>query len=124
MGHHLYPDTESYKGSLVTLINGLRAKYPNAILIGVTFWNATDKQNEAGFVCNDYTKAMMDVCRALGVQYIDATKEAECGIVMTDADFRAQYSIAPSDVCHLNYEGMKLALAFFERKIADIYSKS
>lgn len=124
MGHHLYPDTESYKGSLVTLINGLREKYPNAILIGVTFWNATDKQNEAGFVCNDYTKAMMDVCRALGVQYIDATKEAECGIVMTDADFRAQYSIAPSDVCHLNYEGMKLALAFFERKIAEIYSKA
>jgi hypothetical protein len=124
MGHHLYPDTESYKGSLATLIKGLREKYPDAILIGVTFWNSTDRPNEAGYVCNDYTQAMIDVCRALGVYCIDATDEEECGIVMTDADFRAQYSIAPSDVCHLNYEGMKLALAFFEKKIASICSKA
>ena len=122
MGAHNYPNADTYKGALAMTIAGLREKYPNAVIICVTFWRASDKQNEMGYTCNDYNSGMLDVCAKLGIPCINASIESETGIYMTDADFRAQYSLAPSDVCHLNYEGMKLALAFFERKIAEIYA--
>ncbi|MBQ7386648.1 MAG: SGNH/GDSL hydrolase family protein [Clostridia bacterium] len=123
LGHHIYKEPETFKGALAILIEGLREKYPDALIIGVTFWNATDKQNDFGYVCNDYSKAMIEVCDVYGVPCIDATDEDACGIRMTDKTFREEYSCRPSDVCHLNFEGMKLALRFFEKEIAEIYSK-
>lgn len=116
-------DLTTYRGAVSALIDGLREKYPNAIIIAVTFWKANDKQNSIGLTCDEYSSAMMEVCRAKGVPYIDATNQAESGIYMTDKSFREQYSLASSDVCHLNYEGMKLALRFFEKEIARIVSE-
>jgi hypothetical protein len=54
---------------------------------------------------------------------IKAYNEEESGILMTDKDFRTRYCFVPGDVCHLNVEGMKLALPYFEREIAKILSK-
>lgn len=117
-------DITTYRGALAVLIDGLREKYPGAVLVGVTFWRANDRTNSANMTCGEYTDAMKEVCRQKGVAYIDATNESESGIYMTDKDFRTQYSLSPSDVCHLNYEGMKLALRFFERKLAEIYTEN
>lgn len=123
LGAHNYLNADTYKGALAMTIAGLREKYPNAVIVCVTFWRAGDKQNDMGYSCNDYNAAMLDVCQKLGVPCIDASIESETGIYMTDKDFRTEYSLSSSDVCHLNYEGMKLALAFFERKLAEIYAK-
>lgn len=116
-------DITTYRGAVSALIDGLREKYPNSVIVGVTFWKANDRLNSADITCGEYTEAMMEICRLKDVPYIDATNESESGIYMTDKDFRTQYSLAPSDVCHLNFEGMKLALRFFERELARIYTE-
>ena len=41
---------------------------------------------------------------------------------MTDAAFRAKYSMSASDVSHLNLAGHKLVLPKFEKFIADTYT--
>ena len=117
-------DPTTYLGSIAMLVSGLRAKYPNALIIGVTFWKANDRLNIGGKICGEYTSAMLDACKKLGVPVINAADEDASGIRMTDRAFREQCSLAPSDVCHLNFDGMKLALAFFEREIARIYAKN
>lgn len=124
IGMHTRLDPESYKGAMAILIKGLREKYPNAIIVAVTFWGSNDRQNSGGKVCGEYTQAMIDVCRAMSVPCINASDENASGIKMTDAAFRAQYSCKPSDVCHLNFEGMKLALRFFEKELAEIYESN
>lgn len=116
-------DPATYLGAISMLVSGLREKYPNALIIAVTFWKANGRLNSGGKLCGEYTAAMLDACEKLGVPIIDATDEDASGIKMTDRTFREKYSLAPSDVCHLNFEGMKLALAFFEREIARIYTE-
>ena len=122
IGNWRYKDADTYQGAIAILVAGLREKYPNALIIGVTFWKANDRLNSGGKTCGEYTEAMKEACAALKVPYIDASDEDACGIKMTDADFRSQYSLNPSDVCHLNFDGMKIALAFFEREIYRIYT--
>ena len=117
-------DTTTYYGALRTLIEGLREKYPNAEIIAVSFWNASDKKNDDGRTCNEYTNAMKNLCKNMGVPLIDATDEKASGVYMTDPAFRAEYCVAASDVCHLNNDGMKLALPFFEKEIARILSEN
>lgn len=116
-------DTATYCGAVAALIEGLRKKYPKSVIIGVSFWN-TSSVNKAGVACNDYIAAMLNVCNAMGVPCINAMDEAASGIRMTDTEFRKQYSMLPGDVCHLNADGMKLALSFFEREIAKILAES
>ena len=117
-------DITTYRGAVAELIRGLREKYPNAVIIGVTFWRASDRANDVGLSCNVYTDAMKEVCAELGVPYIDATDEEASGIKMTDKSFRLEYSMQAGDVCHLNTEGMRLALKFFEAEIARIYTEA
>lgn len=124
LGNTADGDVTTYRGALAELINGLREKYPNAVLICVTFWKATDRLNDAGINCNTYTDAMKEVCAEMGVPCIDAANEEASGIKMTDKSFREQYSMQAGDVCHLNSEGMRLALRFFEAEIARIYSEA
>ena len=124
LGNAADGDVTTYRGAVAELIKGLREKYPNAVIIAVTFWKANDRLNDAGTNCNVYTDAMKEVCTEMGVPYIDATDEDASGIRMTDKSFREVYSMKSSDVCHLNAEGMRLALQFFEAEIARIYSEA
>ena len=112
-------DPATYLGAIAITVEGLRAKYPNAKIIAVTFWK-TGTVNKEGVASNTYVEAMIDACEKLGVPCIKSYNEEESGILMTNADFRAQYCFVPGDVCHLNVEGMKLALPFFEREISKL----
>ena len=115
-------DPTTYLGALAIVVDGLRAKYPNAKIIAVTFWK-TGTINKADVASNTYVEAMIDACEKLSVPCIKAYNEEESGILMTDKDFRTQYCFVPGDVCHLNIEGMKLALPYFEKEIAAILEK-
>ena len=117
-------DTTTYKGALGALIDGLRERHPEAVLMAVTFWKVGDRPNAQGTSCNEYTRAMIDVCKEKGVPYIDSTNAEECLIDMTDPELRREFCIVGGDVCHLNYLGMKRVLPFFEREIARILEKS
>ena len=115
-------DPATYLGAIAIVVEGLREKYPNAQIIAVTFWK-TGTINKADVASNTYVEAMIDACEKLDVPCIKAYNEEESGILMTDKDFRTRYCFVPGDVCHLNVEGMKLALPYFEREIAKILSK-
>ena len=116
-------DITTYVGAIAALVEGLRERYPNATVIAVSFWNTTTV-NKEGATSNSYVEAMLEACEALGVPCINAYDDEKSGIKMTDKDFRAVYCYVPGDVCHLNVEGMKLAMPFFEREIAGIYGDS
>ena len=103
------------------VINGVREKYPNAMIVCITPWNFPDKD---GFELNyeDYANAMMAVAEEQGVYCINASDPAVSGVDMRDEAFRAKYNIKPSDVSHLNADGMKLVLPYFEKALAELYT--
>ena len=117
-------DISTYRGAIRSLVEGLSEKYPDALIVAVTFWNANDRKNDDGRTCNEYTDAMKEVCADMGVPVINAADEEASGIKMTDSAFRAAYSVNSTDVCHLNAAGMRLALPFFERELAEIIEKN
>ncbi len=116
-------DETTYIGALASLFEGLKDRYPGALIIAVSFWKTTTV-NKAGDACNLYVEAMLSACADMGVPVVNAYDEERSGIYMTDKAFREKYSYVPGDVCHLNIDGMKLALPFFEREIARIYEDS
>ena len=113
-------DVSTYKGATSALIDGLRERYPEAVIIAVSFWKVGDRPNAAGVSCNEYTAAMREVCREMNVPLIDTTVAEESLIDMTNGELRREFCLVPGDVCHLNHRGMKRVLPFFERKIAEI----
>ena len=62
------------------------------------------------------------ILNLFGYCYVDRDDPAVSGGDMTDAAFRADYSMNPTDVSHLNFAGHKLVLPKFEKFIADTYS--
>ncbi len=122
-------DKNTFKGALNIAISGLLEKYPDALIICVTAWNYNDSTGAtdgyAGTTAQ-YAVAMMEL-----VDYLD-NKRVVCfnaadknlsGVDMNDAAFKTKYSINPTDISHLNPEGMKLILPNFEKFIAEEYMK-
>ena len=116
-------DKTTYLGALSMLVEGLRERYPDATIIAVTFWKTNTTNKTTGKSSNEYVDAMMAACDELGVLCVNAYDNTDCPVDMTDADFRAQYCFEPGDVCHLNVDGMKLVMPFFEKEIAEILGK-
>lgn len=113
--------SKTFKGALNVLIDGLRAKYPNAVLIAVTPWKVSGT-NDIGNTVSSYADAMREICAIKGVACFNADDPAVSGVDMTNAAFRAEYSMSASDVSHLNFAGHKLVLPKFEKFIADTYT--
>lgn len=132
MGNADIPDKMTMKGAVRYLINGLREKYPHAVIIGITVWNYYTAAEEAEerlvrgrtLACSEYSRAMLDVCNRMGVPCINAADSSAMGIDMTDPAFRAEYCMAHDDRSHLNAEGMKRVFPSFERRIAEIYASA
>lgn len=115
-------DTKTFMGALNVIIDGVQAKYPNAMIVCITPWNFPDKD---GFTLTykDYVNAMMAVAEAQGVYCINASDPAVSGVDMRNEAFRAKYNIKSSDVSHLNVNGMKFVLPYFEKALAELYTK-
>ncbi len=116
-------DKTAYLGALSMLVEGLLERYPDATIIAVTFWKTNTTNKTTGKASNEYVEAMMTACDELGILTVNAYDNPDCPVDMTDADFRAEYCVGPGDVCHLNVEGMKLVMPFFEREIAQMLGK-
>lgn len=112
-------DTKTMKGAARYLITKLRERYPNATIICLTVWEVGGKANSIGNYCSDYGRALLEVCADMDVPCINAMDQELTGVYMTDADFRAQYCMKPTDISHLNADGMKLVFPVFERLIAE-----
>jgi hypothetical protein len=115
-------DKKTFMGALNVVIDGMQAKYPNAMIVCITPWNFPDKDGFA-LTYKDYVNAMMAVAEAQGVYCINASDPAVSGVDMRDEAFRAKYNIKTSDVSHLNVDGMKLVLPYFEKALAELYTK-
>ena len=113
-------DKATFMGALNVIIDGVQAKYPDAMIVCITPWNFPDKD---GFTLTykDYVNAMMAVAEAQGVYCINASDPAVSGVDMRDTSFRSKYNIKSSDVSHLNVDGMKLVLPYFEKALAELY---
>ena len=116
-------DRTTYLGALSMLVDGLRERYPDTPIIAVSFWRTGSVNKNTGISSNAYVEAMLAACEELGIPAVNAYDDPECPVDMTSPEFRAEYSFGPGDVCHLNAEGMKLVMPFFEKKLAEILGK-
>lgn len=122
LGEIASTDTKTFCGAVRTTIEGLRSKYPNAVIVCVTLWEIGNSKNSIGLYGRDYGNAMISVCNDMGVPCINAMS-AESGVIMTDASFRAQYCRSSGDISHLNAEGHALALQYFEKQLSEKIKK-
>lgn len=116
-------DTATFMGALNTVLSGLRAKYPNAVIICLTNWNY-DGTNTQGLGSADYANAMKTVAERHGAYCFAANDPALSGVDMTSFLFRNNYCMNSNDISHLNYEGMKLFLPKIEAYIAQCYAEA
>ena len=122
IGENGSTDTKTMKGAARYLITKVQEKYPNAVIICLTVWEVGGSANSAGNVCSDYGRALLEVCADMGVPCINAMDQEATGVKMTDANFRSKYCMKPTDISHLNADGMKLVFPAFEKAIADFYT--
>lgn len=119
-------DTKTFIGALNVTIDGLQQKYPNAMIIVISQWDTLSSSSAISlgeqYKRKDYVDAMRDVAAAQGVYFIDAFTSANVGVDMHNDAFRAKYCIAPTDINHLNPDGMKLVMPNFEKMIAELYA--
>ncbi len=123
IGNNGDTSTKTFKGAVNTLIDSVKAKYPNALILAVTVWEVGGSANSAGHKCSDYGNALIEICNIKGVPVFNAMDQKATGVYMTDASFRAQYCMKPNDISHLNVYGMMKVMPVFEKWIADEYSK-
>ena len=119
IGRNTDTTTTTFKGALNTLIDGLREKYPKAMIICVTVWENGTATNSIGNVCSDYGRAMQEICRLKDVPCHNSMDQKATGVYMTDAVFRAKYCIKSTDISHLNVKGMMKVMPVFEEFITD-----
>ena len=105
-----------YCGALAVLIDGLRAKYPDSLILFSTSWYVNDDMKA-------YTDATLAVCEAKGIPCYNAADPSRSGVMMYQPSFRSQYCVKPNDVSHLNAAGMNLVLPKFEAFIAEEAAK-
>ena len=113
-------DITTFRGALSHTLLSLREKFPSAVIVCVTFWKVGTRENAIGLPTSAYTDAMKEVAGELGFPCVDATDTEESRVNMTDPEFRKEFCYLPGDVCHLNCEGMKRVMPFFEKKLAEI----
>lgn len=112
-------DKKTFSGALNVIIEGLKKKYPNAMIVCISNWNFPGTKN--GLDYTDYADAMEAVAEQQDVYFIRACDPEVSGINMKSTTFRAQYCLNPDDISHLNAAGMKIAMEHFEKILAEYY---
>ena len=90
------------------------------MIVCISNWNFPDSKH--GRYYNDYSDAMEAVAESQGVYYIAACDPNVSGVDMTNSVFRSRYCIKSTDVSHLNKDGMRLVMPYFEKALAKCYT--
>ena len=114
-------DTKTFSGALNVIIDGLKEKYPNAMIVCISNWNFPGTSG-IGLRYTDYAGAMENVAEAQGVYFIKACDTKVSGINMNSEVFRTAYCIKASDISHLNAKGMKIAFEHFAPILEEYYT--
>lgn len=117
--NHSYPvgkvgdtTTDTFCGALSVLIDGLREKYPNSLILFSTSFYVNEDMKA-------YTDATLAVCQSKGIPCFHAADQSLSGVRMNDSSFRSRYCVKPNDVSHLNADGMKLVFPAYEKFIGE-----
>lgn len=119
-------DSKTFMGSINIMLDGMLKTYPNVLIILITPWYHTGTVAATGLSNVDYADAMRSLAEHRNDPRIVCLYAADpdtIGVNMNDASFREKYCIKPSDVSHLNEEGMKMILPVMEQFIAAEYAK-
>jgi hypothetical protein len=73
-------DTKTFSGALNVTIEGLKAKYPDAMIVCISNWNFPGTKNELG--CADYANAMEAVAQKQG-RHVHLKVILETGLLRT-----------------------------------------
>ena len=115
-------DTATFSGALNVMIDGIQERFPNAMIVCITMWNIYDGFYDNGTInYMEYANAMEDVAERQGVYFIPAYDTSITGVNMCNPAFRSKYCMSLNDAHHLNEEGMKLVMPYFEKILAQYY---
>lgn len=114
-------DVKTFIGAWNVIVDGIKAKCPNAMIVMISPWNFPNQESRP-ITREQYINAMRQVAEQQGIYFIDASDTSLTGVDMTNATFREQYCVKPSDVSHLNAEGMKLVVPNFEKILIEYYN--
>ena len=118
-------DTKTFRGAVNFMLDYLLETYPKALIILITPWKYTAKR-ESGYDNITYADVMRTLVQERADKRIVCLYAADSSFTevdMDDPDFRAEYSIKPSDPSHLNADGMALVLPHMEDFIGKAYSE-
>lgn len=109
-------DINTMLGAMNVIIERLKVVYPNATIVLITSWHLEGSKTLNGEAVDyiDYTAGGMKSVYETNykddpqIKLIDAGDPALTDIHMYDPDWRAVYSNAPNDACHLNAKGMEI----------------
>lgn len=112
------------KGAINVMIAGIRKNNPDALIVLVTPWS---HKKESGYLGtnDDYADTIRELAEYYNDPHIVCLYAADTeftGIDMSDAQCRKKYCITPSDVSHLNADGMYMVEPKFEKWIAEKYA--
>ncbi len=126
-GRNNSTNIREFNGAINTIISRIRKNNPDALIVLVTPWS---HKQESGYLGTN--NAYADTMKTLAEYYqnekndknvvcLYAADENFTGINMSNPVCRRKYCIGPSDVSHLNPDGMNLVEPIFEKWIAEQY---
>lgn len=114
-------DVQTFMGAWNVIIEGVKEKCPDAMIVIISPWNFSDKTSKP-ITRAQYINAMKQLAKKHGVYFIDASDTELTGVNMQSAEFRAEYCIAAGDESHLNAKGMAMVLSKFEKILSEYYA--
>jgi len=120
-------DTTTVSGAVNTILDGLLAKYPNALIICITGWdygNTSYSTDKGEGRCEEYMKAFHDVVAlrsSTRVKIIDAYDRNVIPAYVDNDTFVKLYGMSDTDRSHFNADGMDVLAPYYEYQIAEFY---
>lgn len=114
-------DTKTFRGAIRVCIEKMHETYPNALIICVTNWNFPGNHGITDSF--GYAKAFKETADSYDYAIcINATDRNLIPVDAADENFRTEFFIKPTDISHLNKEGMRYVEPYFEELIARYYT--
>lgn len=124
-------DPNTFAGAVLTTLDGLLQKYPDAVILCMTPWNLdamttnANQLNKEGNRTRDYSDAFIQTVEYMNNDRVRLIRNDDTSVIpvhMTDYYFRKDFCMHGGDISHLNGYGMKTIMPYLESEIAALYS--
>ena len=123
-------DPNTFAGAVLTTIDGLLQKYPEAVILCMTPWNldgmttGANQLNKVGNRTRDYSDAFIQTVEYMNNDRVRLIRNDDTSVIpvhMTGYYFRKSFCMNGGDISHLNGYGMKTIMPYLENEIAALY---